>query len=163
QVVGASPVDFSHQPVAQFLLVGAGYFDVLGIPILQGRAFTADDRDTSAPVCIVSESFVRQYLQGRDPLLTKLTSPSMVFRIADSAPITREIVGVARQVRVRAGETESRPQIYVPFAQNPWNPIKVVLQSDVEPASLTTPVRRIVARFDKNITVSDVRTMDDVA
>jgi len=43
QVTGEPPIDFSHQPVAQFLLAGARYFDTLGIPILKGRAFTADD------------------------------------------------------------------------------------------------------------------------
>jgi putative ABC transport system permease protein len=163
QVTGEPPIDFSHQPVAQFLLAGARYFDTLGIPILKGRAFTADDTAVSLPVCIVSEAFVRQYLQGRDPLTARLTLNSLVLRITDSAPVVRQIVGVARQFKVRPGEAEPLPQIYVPFAQNPWIAGKIVVQAATEPEMLVAPIKRILSRIDSSATVSDVRTMDDVA
>src|SRR5262249_22576101 len=105
QVTGEPPIDFSHQPLAQFLLISPGYFDALGISVVKGRAFTRDDRDASMPVCIVSEAFVRQYLHGRDPLSARLTINSMVLRLDLSKPVVRQIVGVARQFKVRPGES----------------------------------------------------------
>ena len=162
-VVGEVPIDFSHQPVAQFLMVSPGYFDALGIQVVQGRAFTVDDTGTSTPVCIVSEVFARHYLQSRDPLTSRLTIRSMVLRLADSVPVTREIVGVARQVRVRPGERGPTPQVYVPFEQNPWIAGKIVVQTATEPLSLIAPIKAVVTRFDKDLTITDVKTMDDVA
>jgi putative ABC transport system permease protein len=163
QIAGEAPIDFSHQPVAQFLLVTPGYFSALGISIVSGRAFTGDDSGASTPVCIVSEAFARQYLQGRDPLASKLTIPSLVLRIADSVPVTRQIVGVARQVKARPGEAEPLSQIYVPFAQNPWITGKIVVQGATAPEPLIAPIKRILSRIDSSVTVTDVRTMDDVA
>jgi hypothetical protein len=57
-----------------------------------GRAFTADDGADGAPVCIVSEGFVRRYLAGRKPLGVRLRVQT------DRDATAREIVGVARQV-----------------------------------------------------------------
>ncbi|HEX7795842.1 MAG TPA: ABC transporter permease [Vicinamibacterales bacterium] len=163
EVVGQPPIDFSHQPVAQFLLVTSRYFDALGIRILKGRAFTGDDGADSLPVCIVSEAFARQYLQGRDPLAAQLTIRSMVLRLTDSVPVTRQIVGVARQFKVRPGEAEPLPQIYVPFEQNPWITGKIVVQAATEPEPLIAPIKRVISRIDRSATVTDVRTMDEVA
>lgn len=163
EVTGQPPIDFSHQPVAQFLLVTPGYFEALGIPILKGRAFTGDDGADSLPVCIVSEAFARRYLEGRDPLAARLTIPSMVLRLTDSVPVTRQIVGVARQFKVRPGEREPLPQIYVPFAQNPWITGKIVVQAATSPEPLVAPIKRVISRIDPSATVTDVRTMEDVA
>jgi predicted permease len=163
EVTGEPPIDFSHQPVAQFLLVTPRYFDALGISILMGRAFTGDDGSDSLPVCIVSEAFARQYLQGRDPLAARLTIRSMVLRLTDSVPVTRQIVGVARQFKVRPGEREPLPQIYVPFAQNPWITGKIVVQAATSTEPLAAPIKRVISRIDPSATVTDVRTMEDVA
>src|SRR5262249_32481385 len=103
------------------------------------------------------------YLQGRDPLASRLTIPSLVLRVADSVPVTRQIVGVARQFKVKPGEAEPLPQIYVPFAQNPWVTGKIVVQAAAAPASLVVPIKRILSRIDSNVTVTDVQTMEDVA
>ena len=163
EVSGEPAIDPSHQPLAQFDLISPEYFDALGIAITRGRAFTADDTGTSPPVCIVSEAFARRFLQTRDPLTSSLTIRSLVLRLPDSVPVTRQIVGVVRQVRVRPGERESMPQIYVPFAQNPWIQGKIVVRTVAEPVTLVAPIKAVVTRFDRDLTVTDVKTMEDVA
>ena len=59
-VVGDPKPDSANMPTAHYQITGTHFFDVFGIPILRGRAFTAADSATSQPVCIVSESFVRR-------------------------------------------------------------------------------------------------------
>ena len=65
EIVGDPPVEASRQRSAHYQIVGAHYFDALGLPLLSGRAFGNGDVAGSAPVCIVSEDFVTQFARGR--------------------------------------------------------------------------------------------------
>ena len=79
-------------------------------------------------------------------------------------PVLREIVGVARQVRMRANELEPTPQLYVPIAQNSWFIASLSVRSQTGAAEALLPaVRAAVARVDKEWPVTRVRTIDVVA
>jgi hypothetical protein len=62
-----------ERPVARRRTVSPGFFDAMGIRMRSGRAFTDDDRQTTAQVAIVNESFARRYLAGRDPLTSQIS------------------------------------------------------------------------------------------
>lgn len=164
EIVGDAPMDESRRPTAEYQIASPTYFRTLDIPLVTGRDF--NDRDTSGnvPVCIVSEAFVRGYLQGRSPIGQRLS-----LRPAGSPqapPVVREIVGVARQVKGRPDETEDLVQVYVPMAQDPVDDIFLV----VRPASgraegLAPSVRAAIGQVDKEqlVSVRGVMTLEDVA
>jgi putative ABC transport system permease protein len=147
---------------ASFHMVSPTYFQTLDIPIVRGRAFTAADTTDGAQVCIVSETFARRFLGGREPIGARVIVPRMTF--AAEPPSVREIVGVARQVKARPNETEPIAQIYVPSAQNPWWMASLVVQPDGGSADGLAPaVRAAIARVDKERPVTRVRTIDAIA
>jgi putative ABC transport system permease protein len=159
---GDPPSQDGRRNFAQHLMVGPTYFETLDIPIVSGRAFTVADGRDGVQVCIVSEAFVRRYLNGRNPLGMRVAIPNMSLPIG--IPVLREIVGVARQVRMRANEREPPPQLYVPTAQNSWFIASLSVRPQTGPAEALLPaVRAAVARVDKEQPVTRVRTIDVVA
>ena len=150
------------QKNASYQMVSPTYFQTLDIPILSGRAFTDKDSSDSAQVCIVSEAFVRRFLNGREPLGLRVAVP--VMSLPMGAPVLREIVGVARQVTMFPSEPEPIPQLYVPIAQNSWFIASLNVTPQSGPAEALLPgVRAAVARVDKERPITRARTIAVVA
>jgi len=161
-IEGDPPRQGPSRNLASYHMVSPTYFETLDIPIVSGRAFSETDRRDSVPVCIVSEVFVQRYLNGRSPLGLRVVVPAMAFPMG--TPVLREIVGVARQVKMFPNEPQPIPQLYVPIAQNSW----FFASLSVRPRSgsaeaLSAAVRTAVARVDKERPVTRVRTIDVVA
>jgi ABC-type lipoprotein release transport system permease subunit len=78
-------------------------------------------------------------------------------------PVTREIVGVSRQVTEAAGERERAVEIYVPIAQNPWFSASLAVRTAGDPMSYVAAVKAAIARVDKDQPVTRIRTMEEVA
>ena len=135
-----------------------GYFATLRIPLLRGRDVSDADTGTAPYVVVVSESFVRRYWPGQDPI-------GRHFKIAF---FDRVIAGVVADVHARGIERQSEPQVYLPYQQIPdgymgwYAPKDLLVRSSVTPASLAPVLRRIVASADPGQPVSDVRTMADI-
>jgi putative ABC transport system permease protein len=162
RIVGDPSPDLAHGPSAHYQITGAHYFDVLGIPMLEGRAFTGRDIATAPPVCIVNEEFVRRYLNGREPIGMKVSVQAMDPK--GPTAIVREIVGVSRQVKVEGpGEKQNAVEIYVPITQNPWYSASLAVRTAGSPLSFLPAVKAAIARVDKDQPVTRVRTMEEVA
>ena len=161
EIVGSPAPDPANRPLAQYHIIGAGYFDALGVPLVRGRAFTDRDSETAPEVCIVNDAFVRRFLAGREPIGARvaIAVPGIRARLAN-----REIVGVVRQVKTRPDEAaDSVYQIYVPTAQSPWVMANLIVQTADEPLQIVEQVKRAIARVDPTQAVSQVRTMEQVA
>jgi putative ABC transport system permease protein len=149
-------------PEAHYRMVTPEYFRALGIPIRKGRPFSTADRTESAPVVIVNETLARQFLDGRDPIGTRM-------RLDDGEKVPREveIVGVVGDVRHFGLEKEATIEMYVPIAQVPdpttiWlaNNMYFVVQTDSAPLAAANAVRRQIAAIDPGVPASFVRSMD---
>jgi len=161
-VDGDPPKPAATRDLAAYHMVSPTYFRTLDIPIVRGRGFTGADGRDGLQVCIVNEAFVQRYLGDRDPIGMRIAVDAMSF--SSTRPVLREIVGVARQVKLFPAETTPMSQIYVPRAQNPWYLSSLI----VRPASgsgeaLTSAVRAAVARVDKDRPLGRIRTIDVVA
>ncbi len=163
-IVGDAALDDSRRPVADHQIVSHTYFGALDLPIVDGRAFGDRDTRTSPLVCIVNEAFVRAHLQGRNPVgrqvaLTPANAPQQ-------APVVREIVGVARQVKGRPDEAEALVQIYVPMTQAPLDDTFLLVRpASGKAAALASVVRAAIGRVDtaQLVSVGAATTLDDVA
>jgi predicted permease len=162
ELAGEPAADRANLPVAHYQIVSGGYFRTLGIDLVRGRSFTERDTIQSPQVCIVNEAFVKRHLSGRDPLGVRVSVSSMDLR-GGPTPVTREIVGVSRQVTTEAGEKEPAIEIYVPITQNPWFSATIVLQTAVDPVTVAPALKAAIARVDKDQPVTRVRTMQEVA
>jgi putative ABC transport system permease protein len=162
EIVGDPPVAPANRPIAVFEAADTGYFETLDLPIVAGRGFTDSDTSTSAPVCIVNEAFVRRHLAGRNPIgLRVAIEPALT---SAASPTAREIVGVARQLRGRAGDPQDPVLVYVPLMQYPVSDTLLVVQASGVPASaLVAPIRAAVGKIDSNVPVRRERTLTDLA
>ncbi len=87
--------------------ISPGYFDVLGIPLLNGRDFTEQDTPKTAPVAIVNQTFARRFYGGADPVGR---------RIRGGGPWVT-IVGLVKDSKYRAVTEPPTPYFYLPFRQ----------------------------------------------
>ncbi|HEY7186633.1 MAG TPA: ABC transporter permease [Vicinamibacterales bacterium] len=134
--------------------VGAGYFDVMRIPIVSGRSLTAGD-DASAPArVVISESLARRIF-GRERAVgrqIRLAAPPQVF----------EVVGVVGEVKLRALDEMPMPTLYVPALQMPSRTSVIVVRSERSSDDVAAVVRSAVAQLDANLPVYGVRPMTTV-
>ena len=160
-VVGEPPPPMAGGPAAHYQIVGAQYFETLGIPLEAGRPFDSHDNDASQQVAIVNQEFVRRYLHGGRAIGRHVRVQAM--KISGPTMVEREIVGVSGQVKVDGlSEAEKNTEIYVPLTQNPWYDASLVVQTATDPLSMTAAVKAAVARIDKGLALTQVRTMDQI-
>jgi putative ABC transport system permease protein len=162
EIVGEPLQSESESPAAHYQVVGPRYFETLGIPLQSGRVF--DEKDTSAgpQVAIVNDEFVRYYLHGKRAVGTHIRVQAL--DPGGPKPVEREIVGVIEQVKVEGlGEKQNNSEIYVPIMQNPWYRASLAVRTIGDPTAMLQPVKTVIAKYDNQLAVTDVRTMDQIA
>ncbi|MPY90847.1 MAG: FtsX-like permease family protein [Luteitalea sp.] len=140
------------QPSASnFNLVGTGYFAAMGTPIRVGRDFDRRDTPTSPRVAIVNESFVREYVQGANPL-------GQTFQ-NEGPPGERwpfyQIIGVVKNTKYRDLREPLAPLAFLAASQdeNPGPSLQLVIQPAVALAAVTSAVTREIGNIDSSISV----------
>jgi hypothetical protein len=112
----------SAESAGAWSVVQPGCFSTMGIPLLQGRAVTTDDRASSTPVIMISQSMARAMFPDGRILGRRIRS----WRDEN---LYREVVGVVGDVR-HYGLTEVMTNIvYVPHTQNAWNSLMLVVRT----------------------------------
>jgi putative ABC transport system permease protein len=149
-------VTSDQEPSARLAAVGSGYFETVGIPIIRGRSFSDRDDGSSTPTIIISEQMAQRFWPGENPIGRRIIVYSKYNDFA------REIVGVVGDVRYGGFETEPRPQMYVPYAQEAWPALSILLATGGTPQSLAEPARSAIADIDPRLFVRDVATMENV-
>jgi putative ABC transport system permease protein len=110
-------------PIMERNVISAGYFATMGIPVLRGREFTAEDREGARRVVVISERTAKAFFPGEDPIGRRIDLQASKGDGDDWL----EIVGVVGDVR-KSGLTKDVPnEAYMPLAQNPipWMTIAV--------------------------------------
>jgi len=110
--------------------ISPAYFRTLKTPLLTGREFDDRDLPNGRPVAIINETMGRQYFAGENPIGRKIVINYLGQRL------TREIVGVAGDVKQEEPSKPTKPEILVPFAQQPWFSGSLLVRS-VHPDPLT--------------------------
>ena len=142
-------------------VVTPGYIDTLGIRLVKGRGFDEHDTETSMRVAMVNEFFINRYLPGVDPLTQRILMSEQRPGAPPAKPVEWQIVGVFHNVR-GAGLREDSPEIDVPFWQNPWPRVSVVLRTDGDPKAVITSVASAVNSVDPDMPLAGVRTVDEI-
>ena len=149
-IEGREQLKKSESPVTIVNTVDFGYFSAMQIPLVEGRDFDENDRDTSVPVAVVNEYLAQKYWPGSSAVGRR-------FRFSDDS-VTRQIVGVAKTTNYTGlGE---RPQmcVYVPLGQNFVEGVTLYVRAAGDPAAIMPGVQREVHNAAPAIEVSDVRT-----
>jgi putative ABC transport system permease protein len=155
-VEGAPPAPGQLNPTVGWRKNSPGYFQTMGIPVLQGRAFTDRDDDRAEPVVIVDQNTARRFWPGESPLGKRLRL------VGQGAPEDwRSVVGLVGDVRHEGIETPVREQIYVPYLQYPHPFMYVLLHTSADAAGMAPVARNAVREVDKDQSVFRVETMQE--
>jgi predicted permease len=142
--------------------VSPGYFQAMGIDVLQGRPFEVGDNADGQQVIIIDEWLANRYFPGESPLGKRMLFGTVPGMEEDEEPYLYTIVGVVASHRqnnlVESGFVGA---YYFPFAQRPSIVATLVLKTDRDPLALTEPVREVVARLDPEVPFYGTRTMED--
>ncbi|HEX6158973.1 MAG TPA: ABC transporter permease [Thermoanaerobaculia bacterium] len=152
-VVGRPAPPPGQSPSASFVYVTPGYFDVMRMSILRGRAITEHDGPKAPPAVVISESLARQQFPKSDPIGQQLD--------LDDGRGIRTIVGVVRDVRVLSLTDVPRPTYYVSVLQAPMRRMQFVVRSP-NAASLGSSVRAALRKLDREQPIYALRTLEEI-
>jgi putative ABC transport system permease protein len=163
-IVGRPIAENGQKPSGVRYSVSPDYFQTMGIELLRGRTFTAQETPDTSPVVIIDEALAQQHFPNADPIGQRLSQ-------VGSATLNYEIVGVVRHVEQDNldGQGTRTPEFYLNFNQIPFDRlatqvrrINLLTRTTVDPASLTSAVRGQVGALNKDQPVFNVRTMAEI-
>jgi putative ABC transport system permease protein len=155
RVEGQPALASGQEPYADTRVVSTRYFEAIGTPIRQGRAFTDQDKEDAPRVVIINEALARRYFPQGNALGHRIT-------IGDEKNKPMEIVGVAAGVKDEDIDEEDDMGVYVPFLQDPWWTMSLVVRASSDPKMLARAVQSEVRALDADLPLYNVRTMTEV-
>ena len=152
--------DESSAPMADYRAITPGFFEAVGARLVEGRNFDeSDDASRDArPVVIVDERLARLAWPGQSAVGKRLLLDP---RSSGHPETPATVVGVVRHMRQRSLTEEVREQVYFPQRLINRNPTAYVVRTSADPSALAEPVRRILARLDPSLPISEVRPLAD--
>jgi putative ABC transport system permease protein len=145
-------------PSADIARVSPGYFDVMGVRVLEGRVFDDRDRTDSPLVCMIDETFARAHWPGESPLGKRLK----FGRLSNTESKWMEVVGVVAHVKNYGVDEDSRVEMYLPYLQSSSGSFTLLVRSDAEPAALAGGLRQAVRTVDPELPVYSIRTLREI-
>jgi putative ABC transport system permease protein len=141
-------------------MVSGHYFSAMEIPLRSGRFFNQQDNTTSPKVVIVDEYMARQLWPDRNPIGQRIHYGGL----SDNEP-WETVVGVVGRVKQYTLDADSRIALYRPQTQYPTGTMNVVLRTGtdrtgIDPATLTSAVKRQIRALDSDLPLYNVRTME---
>lgn len=135
----------------EYARVAEGYFDLMGIPLLAGRDFTAADDARAEPVAIVNEHFASRFWPGQDALGRRFRAQGKV----------RTIVGVARAGKYNRLDERPWPFFYLPQAQGvPDLDLSVAVRTEGDPLAYAQALQRAIHEIDPAVNVLGTKTLE---
>jgi predicted permease len=150
-IEGYSPPPGAAPPISVRWVVTPGYFATVGIPLRQGRDFSAADGVEAPGLVIVSETFARRFWPDQDPLGKRLRVPWVEQWWT--------VVGIAGDVHQDDLAGEIDLALYRPYAQDPIRNMTLAIRTGESPQALAANLRAVVGRVDKDTPVSRITTL----
>ncbi len=146
-----------EEPQARYNSVSAGYFETVGLRLIEGRGFVNQDREDTPGVVVINESFARQFFTGQSPLgksLTITAGPENLRRL-------RRIVGVVKDAKYNDLRKPIKPLFYAPITQlpRPIRSIEIRTAAAQDSAALAGQIRRLLQDLSPHLVVVDVRSV----
>ena len=129
--------------------VDPGYFETVGMRLVDGRDFDARDAERAPRVAVINETMARHYFGSRSPIGRHYGYGSMQF----------EIVGVVRDAKVRGPRSPVRPMAYRPIRQEMDYARSLEVRTQGDPRTVASEIRKVIAELAPNLPIQDVTTL----
>ena len=133
--------------------VAPGYFNLMRIPLVQGRDFTDRDDFRSLPVAIINETFARRFLAGQQPLGRKMRALGREWTV----------VGVVKDIKYQSLGESPQPYFYLPLEQfyRPNLGLALHMRTDGSPESFLPSVRRELNSLAPGVALFEALALSD--
>lgn len=133
-----------------------GYFEAMGIPVLEGRVFTRFDGPDARPVAVVTESAARRYWGAGDFIGRTIAMDDEGVRS------THEVIGVVADARHTGLDSSPRAEIFLPHRQNPFGSMIVVVRTEADALPLAESLQQQIWDLNPNQVISSVAPLDQL-
>jgi len=149
-----------HLPHADFRPITPGLIQTLQIPLLQGRALSAADRQGAPGVVLVNRELARQIFPGQEPIGQQI----MCGYDAGSAASWLTIVGVVEDIRSDSPAAAPSPTLYAPVAQhpNPASDMQIVVRTRTDPAAMVETLRRHLKQTHPEVAIKGTTMRENI-
>jgi putative ABC transport system permease protein len=156
-IQGRAPKTPHDYILAGYRVVGPGYFETLGIPLLAGRSIEQRDSLTAPSVVVLNQAMARKFFPGENALGKHL----QIGETPDTSIPFMEVVGIVGDVKQKL-ESDAKEEMYVPYMQPvlPLFGLTVALRTSQDPSAMTSALRSAILDVDKNQPLVNVRTME---
>jgi predicted permease len=144
----------NNLPQASHVMISADFFNVIGVPLLEGRLFPADIKPDDPKDIIINDALARQLWPGQSAVGQRLAS-------INGEEITwSEVIGVVRDTEPATAfaDRDTAYQVFRPLVHEPWSWVRFAVRSPA-PASLIESVRRAIAEVDPDLPAAEVMTV----
>jgi putative ABC transport system permease protein len=152
-VEGLAAASPSQRPTAEYRAVYPGYFEAMGIGLVEGRLLDELDGTDDRKVALVNETVARRYFQDRSPIGQSIDMP-----MAGSL----EIVGVVADIRHDGLGVQANAELFVPYGQLPLSAMHVVVHTRSDPGSAVRAIRERILAVDPQQPVTEVNAIEDL-
>ena len=154
-IEGRPAIAPSDLPNTNYYAVTPDYFRAMGIRLMRGRVFTAQDNAKTPRVAIINETLARQHFPNEDPIGKRIN-------ITNGPDTWREIVGIVGDIKQYGPDKATSNQSYEPFAQVPFSSLNLVIRTSGPPATLLSAIRPTVYAVDKDQPIGTIRPLEEI-
>jgi putative ABC transport system permease protein len=155
EIEGQPPVEPTDRPRANFYSVSDGFFDAMGIRLLQGRAIDSRDHAAAPRVVVINETFARRFYPDVNPLGRRI--------IVTQGPAEwREIIGVVTDTKQYGLSEETTLQVYESYQQQFFSAVDTVVRTSTDPVALTNTLRAALREIDPEQPLGRVITLQQI-
>ena len=142
-------------PGASYTVACPNYFRTMGVPVLKGREFTAQDTLRAPAVIVINERMAHDFWPVEDPV-------GRAIRLGGSDGPRLTIVGVVGNVHFQGLDAPPRRQFFRPYMQAGWPVMTITARSIATPGNYFVPIKKALAAVLPDLPVSNVDTMENV-
>jgi putative ABC transport system permease protein len=164
QISGRPMVDRANRQACFFKMVSPSYFGVLAMKLRKGRVLGDRDVKGAPPATVINETMARKYFPKEEPVGKRILIQEIVPGKTQLGPeIAWEVVGVVADEKVSGlDDKRDSPGLYVTNEQSPVYDQSLVVRTAVTPSSLQQAIRKAVYEINKDQTLTDVKTLEEI-
>jgi putative ABC transport system permease protein len=155
-VVEGRPVPPGQEPAVEYTGVIGDFLTAMGVPLVRGRLWSAEEMWARPGGVVVSESLARMLWPDDDPIGKRVTHDRA------ATPGWATVIGVVGDVRQRAVDQPPLPQWYFPYSNFSWPLMTLAIRTTTDPAALVPAVRQAVREIDPNLPLHRLAPLEDL-
>jgi putative ABC transport system permease protein len=154
-VEGQPPAKPSDRLALPIRSVTQGYFELLQLPLVEGRDFRSTDSREAPRVAIINRAFAERYFKG-------LTAIGKKVWLGPRDQPAHEIIGVVNNARTGDLTRAAEPEIYMSLWQNSAFSKDLIIRTAADPRSIAAAVQRELRAVDPTVAVENIKTLEQV-